>query len=217
MSLFFDKILIVGFENSDRINQMKKIYSDFDLEIIPAFNGRELKGVGGIKQRRSPGARINTDEFYDCFQDSNGKIYNCAFTMTNLELGCTLAHVRANEFIIKNNLKNVLVIEDDAYPLGIFPNLPIIDFDYDVNILFVKDINKKIFYINNHQFTTVAYMIKDRIASEKYLKIFETQGYYCADTPFGDPSFGLNVWRTSNSVFYHDWSTSFISQDVKIS
>jgi hypothetical protein len=210
---FIEKILILGFPGSFKMTQMEFVYKDFDYTIIEAVDGKKLKGIGDKVPRRSPGCRINTDEFYMFFSDYDGNNYKCNFSMIAPELACCLSHIKICQYIIDNNLKNVLVLEDDAFPTMGLLSLPEPNMNYDFINFQTNQKSSPIQYLPKHQDLTVAYFVKNSRSAKKYIDVFNN-GYYCADTPFSNIALGLNMYCTSNSIFYHDTSFSIINQNV---
>jgi GR25 family glycosyltransferase involved in LPS biosynthesis len=100
---FFDKIFVINLtRRPDRLENFKKISEKigFEYEIFPAVDGKCLDRNSLVEGRLF---RIESNDLYKTFDD-----YFLG------QLGCILSHLRLLKHCRDNNIRNVLILEDDV-------------------------------------------------------------------------------------------------------
>lgn len=100
---FFDKIFVINLERRvDRLDRFREIADKigFEYDIFYAVDGRGLDRDSPVEGRK---LEIESNEFYRLFDD-----YFLG------QLGCILSHIRLLKYCKENNIKNVLILEDDV-------------------------------------------------------------------------------------------------------
>ena len=156
------------------------------------------KMLSGLKIHRIPGVIVDSLNDYPKFVD-----------LRKNEIGCFLAHLDVWKFIIQNNLRDVLVLEDDAclklshywtYNLSEIPSPWFLAWGtmaYKINYEYAK------------------YFL-ERVASEEYINLpIDVWMYYelKIDDVMYDPHNVLT--RRQKSIYYHIYSAGFISEIQK--
>lgn len=100
---FFDKIFVVNLERRpDRLHSFTNLANKigFEFEVFPAVDGRNID-INGLIEGRP--LKIESNEFYKSIDN-----YFLG------QLGCILSHLRLLRYCKENNIKNVLILEDDV-------------------------------------------------------------------------------------------------------
>lgn len=100
---FFDKIFVINLERRpDRLEKIKELSNkiEFEYDIFPAVDGKKIDRDELIEGRKF---QIESNEFY---RDINDYFLG--------QLGCILSHLRLIKHCRDNNIKNVLILEDDV-------------------------------------------------------------------------------------------------------
>jgi GR25 family glycosyltransferase involved in LPS biosynthesis len=180
------KVLIISLKNSKRVSVLKKRLKsiNIDYKIVEGINGKEI-------------FRKNKQHL----------IYNKRKTLKNIsrelspqEVGATASHIKAYKYIVKNKIKQAIIMEDDAYPSNYMlewiknnveiENNKILSF-YSYPNGFLKKkyyktvLDKKIFLHNSvtHIFNNSCYQINNYTCKE-ILKITKGKVIGLGDWPF---------------------------------
>jgi hypothetical protein len=210
----FEKIFVIGFKNSTRMNNFEKIFDFIDYELIDAINGDSVSGISDLKPRRSPECRLAIDKFYNEFEFMEGR-YKAQQNLTTREAACCLSHIKANQIIIKNNYNNVLILEDDVMPTAGIELIEKINLNFDFDILMLNQTLSSEFGIaRNYGDVICSYVVKNKTSANKYIHCFKN-GLMCADHPMSNPNMNLNVFSTTKPLFFHDPKLSIINDGIQ--
>ena len=100
---FFDRIFVINLERRpDRLEKFKQMSDKigFEYEIFPAVDGKIIDRNSLVEGRIF---QIESNDLYKSFDD-----YFLG------QLGCILSHLRLLKYCRDNNIKNVLILEDDV-------------------------------------------------------------------------------------------------------
>jgi GR25 family glycosyltransferase involved in LPS biosynthesis len=101
---FFDKIFVINLERRpDRLDRFKELSDKigFEYDIFYAVDGKSIDKDSLIEGRK---LQIESNEIYRSFDD-----YFLG------QLGCILSHIRLLKHCRENNIKSVLILEDDEF------------------------------------------------------------------------------------------------------
>jgi len=96
------KILIISLKNSKRVKFLKKRLKDIKI------NFNVLNGINGNLLKKNKKLKLICN-----FKNIKK---NIGRTMSPSEIGAAASHLKAYKYIIKNNISNAIIMEDDAYP-----------------------------------------------------------------------------------------------------
>jgi len=136
LNSIFDKVYVISYEGSSRIKSLPKNLKDLDYEIFYGCNKNDL----------------DIDEL-------KIKGYKRASGLDSMSLGvfaCAFSHLFLYRELKKNNMNNILILEDDAilieknidYTVECYKNLPT---DWDVFFLGYKGVDVDINYKNMYK------------------------------------------------------------------
>jgi len=100
---FFDRIFVINLERRpDRLSSFKDLADKigFEYDVFPAVDGKNLNRNELVEGRE---LKIESNHLYSSFND-----YFLG------QLGCILSHIRLLKYCRDNNIKNVLILEDDV-------------------------------------------------------------------------------------------------------
>ncbi|HYW33915.1 MAG TPA: glycosyltransferase family 25 protein [Balneolaceae bacterium] len=101
---YFDKIFVVSArDDEERRGYVEKVFSKMDVsfEFFDAVMGNDL-------------SKKEIENVYDEERAKKHKTYRRP--LSKPEIGCALSHIRIYKKIVKENLKNALIFEDDIAP-----------------------------------------------------------------------------------------------------
>lgn len=100
---FFDRIFVINLEKRpDRLEKFKKMSDKigFEYEIFSAVDGKKIDRNSLVEGR--------------IFQTESNEFYRTIDDYFLGQLGCILSHLRLLKYCRDNNIKNVLILEDDV-------------------------------------------------------------------------------------------------------
>jgi hypothetical protein len=100
---FFDRIYVINLQRRvDRLDKFKELSDSigFDYDIFTAFDGREINENSSIEDRV---IEFQSNNFYNSFDD-----------YFRGQVGCAFSHLRLLKHCRSNNIKNILILEDDV-------------------------------------------------------------------------------------------------------
>ncbi len=180
------KVLIISLKNSKRLPYLKKKLNNLKIKfkIIDGINGNYYH-----KKKR-----------LDKISDEKIIFKTIGRRMSPSEIGAAASHIKAYKFIVKNNIDQAIIFEDDAIPSGILrewinndhklENNEILSFfAYPSGFLekkpFKKILNNKIslHYSKTHIYSNSCYQINN-YTCKKILSITKGKVIGLADWPF---------------------------------
>jgi GR25 family glycosyltransferase involved in LPS biosynthesis len=180
------KVLIISLKNSKRLPYLKKKLNNLKIKfkIIDGINGNYYH-----KKKR-----------LDKISDEKIIFKTIGRRMSPSEIGAAASHIKAYKFIVKNNIDQAIIFEDDAIPSGILREWINNDHKLDNNEIlsffaypsgflekkpFKKILNNKIslHYSKTHIYSNSCYQINN-YTCKKILSITKGKVIGLADWPF---------------------------------
>tara|TARA_B110000977_G_C11054429_1_gene483549 strand:- start:190 stop:1131 length:942 start_codon:yes stop_codon:yes gene_type:complete len=96
------KIFIISLKKQGRIDKLKKIMKNLKLNFII------IKAIDGKK--------IEKEKTLGKFYDSRKTFLNIGRHLTAPEIGCAASHIKIYKYIVKKNIQQAIIMEDDAIP-----------------------------------------------------------------------------------------------------
>lgn len=108
LNVFFDKVFIISIKrNQQRLETFIETNSDLDVEIILGIDGKELY----------PTIEYVSNFPMSFFEENQLSPDRCK-CLNKSQLGCAMSNLLVQKEIVKRNLKNALILEDDAFLLS---------------------------------------------------------------------------------------------------
>jgi GR25 family glycosyltransferase involved in LPS biosynthesis len=113
LNTYFDKILLLTIErNLYRLNDIRKNYNGLNFEVFMGIDGNMLN-VPELQQKGEIAININEIYKQDNLNYLNLKVGN----LLNNQIAVASSHKKIYQYIKKNKLNKVLILEDDAIPV----------------------------------------------------------------------------------------------------
>jgi GR25 family glycosyltransferase involved in LPS biosynthesis len=180
------KVLIIALKNSKRLPYLRKKLNKLKIKfkVIEGINGNYY-----YKEKKLN--KISNEK----------KIYKTiGRTMSPSEIGAAASHIKAYKFIVKNNIDQAIIFEDDAIPSNILKEWINNNYELDNNQIlsffaypsgflekrpFKKILNNKIslYYAKTHIYSNSCYQINN-YTCKKILSITKGKVIGLADWPF---------------------------------
>jgi GR25 family glycosyltransferase involved in LPS biosynthesis len=180
------KVLIIALKNSKRLPYLRKKLNKLKIKF------KVIEGINGNYYYKEK--KLN--------KISNEKIIykTIGRTMSPSEIGAAASHIKAYKFIVKNNIDQAIIFEDDAIPSNILKEWINNNYELDNNQIlsffaypsgflekrpFKKILNNKIslYYAKTHIYSNSCYQINN-YTCKKILSITKGKVIGLADWPF---------------------------------
>ena len=212
------QVLVIGFPNSKRIVRIKKRlkFLKIKYKIVTAVDGKKL-----IKNPKKLSLMCDTEKIKNFYGRK----------LSAPEIGCSASHIKCYQYIIKNNIENCIIMEDDAYPSimlkkwinkrkNIKEKSIISFFAYPsgfVNKKSVQKIFNKTIYIHlakTHLFSSLCYQINIKTC-KKLISHTGGKASIC-DWPFNFKKNKIKLFLTIPFIAIEsDYNFSYLQPDVK--